>query len=184
MKKIFLIMAVAILILGVTGCKKNSRIIIKTSMGDIHIELYDGKSPETVRNFLQYTDKKFYDGTIFHRVIPNFMIQGGGFNPDMTEKDTDSPITNEANNGEQNRRGTIAMARTQDVHSATTQFFINVVDNPGLDYGSQGYGYCVFGRVVKGMDVVDKIRDVQTKTIGIYQNVPSEPVVIISVRRE
>lgn len=184
MKKFILIMAVALMILSVTGCKKNSRVIMKTSLGDINIELYDDKSPETVSNFLQYTDKKFYDGTIFHRVIPNFMIQGGGFTPDMTEKDTDSPIMNEAKNGEQNRRGTLAMARTQDINSATTQFFINVVDNPGLDYGSQGYGYCVFGRVVRGMDVVDKIRYVQTNSIGIYQNVPAEPVVITSVRRE
>jgi peptidyl-prolyl cis-trans isomerase A (cyclophilin A) len=184
MKKIFLTIVAAILCMGIAGCKKESRILIKTSMGDIHIELFNSKAPETVSNFLQYTDKKFYDGTIIHRVIPNFMIQGGGFTPDMTEKDTDSPIMNEANNSEQNRRGTIAMARTQEIHGATAQFFINVVDNPNLDYGPQGFGYCVFGRVVKGMDVVDKIRQVETKSIGIYQNVPVKPVVIISVRRD
>lgn len=157
---------------------------MKTSMGDIHIELFNSKAPETVRNFLHYTDNKFYDGTIFHRVIPNFMIQGGGFTPDMTEKDTESPIMNEANNGECNQRGTIAMARTLDIHSATTQFYINVVDNPNLDYGSRGYGYCVFGKVLKGMDTVDRIRQVKTKSIGIYRDVPFEPVIIISVKRE
>ncbi len=184
MKKIILIITAAALMFAATGCKKNTRVIMKTTMGDIHIELFDGKSPETVSNFLLYTDKKFYNGTIFHRVIPDFMIQGGGFTPDMTEKDTESPIMNEANNGERNIRGTIAMARTHDIHSATSQFFINVVDNPGLDYGSRGYGYCVFGRVVKGMDVVDKIRQVKTKSIGMYRDVPVEPVEIISVYRE
>ncbi len=183
MKNIILVMAAVIVMLGVAGCKKNSRVIMNTTMGDIHIELFDSKSPETVSNFLQYADKNFYDGTVFHRVIPGFMIQGGGFTPDMMEKDTESPIMNEANNGEQNRRGTIAMARTQDIHSATAQFFINVVDNPSLDYGPSGYGYCVFGKVVKGMDAVDKIRQIKTKSIGIYQNVPIEPVIIISVRK-
>ncbi|HOT43301.1 MAG TPA: peptidylprolyl isomerase [Spirochaetota bacterium] len=157
---------------------------MKTTLGDIHIELFDRSSPKTVRNFLQYTDKKFYNGTMFHRVIPNFIIQGGGFTPDMTEKDTESPMMNESNNGVRNMRGTIAMARTHDIHSATSQFFINITDNHGLDYGSKGYGYCVFGRVVKGMDVVDKIRQVRTQTIGMYRDVPVEPVVIISVQRE
>lgn len=184
MKKILLMMAVLTLFIAVTGCKKHTRVLMKTSMGDIHIELFDDNSPETVNNFMQYADKQFYDNTIFHRVIPDFMIQGGGFTADMTEKDTDSAITNEANNGERNSRGTIAMARTQEIHSATAQFFINVADNPNLDHGTQGFGYCVFGRVLKGMEVVDKIRQVRTKTIGMYQDVPIEPVIIYSIRKE
>jgi len=184
MKNTLLMVSAVVLICAVSGCKKNTRIMMKTTMGDIHLELFDGTSPETSRNFLHYVDTKFYDGTIFHRVIPGFMIQGGGFTPDMTEKDTDSPIMNEANNGERNMRGTIAMARTHDIHSATSQFFINVVDNPGLDHGSRGYGYCVFGRVVQGMDVVDSIRRVNTKSLGMYRDVPVEPVIIISVQRE
>lgn len=184
MKKIFSLIIASLLCAVMTACTKNPRVVMKTSMGDIHLELFSSKAPETVKNFLRYTDSKFYDGTMFHRVIPNFMIQGGGFTPDMTEKDTDSPIVNEANNGEQNRRGTIAMARTQDINSATAQFFINVVDNPRLDYGVQGFGYCVFGRVIKGMETVDKIRQVKTKSLGIYRDVPVEPVVILSVGRE
>jgi peptidyl-prolyl cis-trans isomerase A (cyclophilin A) len=184
MKNIILIFLAALLCIGTAGCSKNSRVIMKTSMGDIHIELFNSKAPETVKNFLHYTDIKFYNGTIFHRVIPNFMIQGGGFTADMTEKDTESPIMNEANNGERNRRGTIAMARSQDIHSATTQFYINVVDNQNLDNGSRGYGYCVFGKVIKGLHTVDRIRQVKTKSIGIYRDVPINPVFIISVTRE
>jgi peptidyl-prolyl cis-trans isomerase A (cyclophilin A) len=184
MKKLFLAVTVASLVMALMGCNKHTRVCMKTSAGDIHLELFDSKSPETVKNFLRYVDGNFYDGTIFHRVIPNFMIQGGGFTVDLTEKDTDSPIMNEANNSEKNLRGTVAMARTQDIHSATAQFFINVVDNPNLDHGPHGFGYCVFGKVIRGMDVVDTIRTANTKTLGIYQNVPVEPVVILSFKRE
>ncbi len=138
--------------------------MMKTSVGDIAIELYPDKAPETVANFLWYVDNKFYDGLIFHRVMSNFMIQGGGFNKDMLRKETKPSIKNEADNGLSNMRGTIAMARTGDPHSASSQFFINVKDNKPLDFKSKanpaGWGYCVFGKVISGMDVVDKIRQV------------------------
>lgn len=156
-------------------------VLLKTSMGDITLELYPDKAPKTVENFLTYVKSGHYNGTIFHRVINGFMIQGGGFTPEMEQKPTRPPIENEAANGLRNRRGTIAMARTPDPHSATAQFFINVVDNDFLDFRSpdpQGFGYCVFGRVVNGMDVVDKIKAVPTTTRGFHENVPVEPVVI------
>jgi len=169
-------------------CKKeiNTVVIMKTSMGDIKIELDAEKAPITVKNFLSYVDKEFFDGTIFHRIIENFMIQGGGFNPDMTQKPTDEQIKNEANNGLKNDRGTIAMARTGVIDSATAQFFINVVDNDGLNYRDdsvRGYGYCVFGKVIDGMDVVDKIKVVKTGKHGPYGDVPLEPITIKSVKR-
>lgn len=159
----------------------NPVVVLQTSFGNITIELYPDKAPKTVENFLWYVDHKFYDGLIFHRVIPTFMIQGGGFTPDMNQKQPNAPIKNEANNGLSNLRGTIAMARTNDPNSASSQFFINVKDNKGLDFKSetpQGWGYCVFGKVIEGMDVVDEIRDVKTTTKGGYQDVPEVPVVI------
>ena len=165
----------------------NPIVLMKTSLGQIKIELWPGKAPETVKNFLQYVDAGFYDGTIFHRVIGNFMIQGGGFTPDMNQKPTHAPVKNEASAELKNDRGTIAMARTMVVDSATGQFFINVVDNASLnhrDSSSAGFGYAVFGKVIDGMDVVDKIKGVATANSGSFQNVPVKPVVIESVKRE
>ncbi len=157
-------------------------ILMKTNFGDIKIELDEEKAPKTCANFIDYVDEGFYDGTIFHRVIPNFMIQGGGFTPDMAQKATKAPVENEANNGLGNQTGSIAMARTSDPHSATAQFFINVADNDFLDYpGQDGWGYCVFGKVVEGMDVVNRIKDVATTMKAGHQDVPAEPVVIEKV---
>lgn len=154
---------------------------METSMGTITLELDDGKAPETVRNFAEYAAAGHYDGTIFHRVIDGFMIQGGGFTKTMNQKPARAPIRNEAMNGLKNSRGTIAMARTMVVDSATSQFFINLVDNDFLDFTSptpQGFGYAVFGRVTDGMDVVDAIAKVKTGFRGPHQNVPEEPIVI------
>lgn len=161
------------------------RVVMETSLGRVVMELYPAKAARTVENFLDYVDAKFYDGTVFHRVIPTFMIQGGGFEPGMKKKPTRPPITNEAKNGLENLRGSVAMARTNAPHSATSQFFINVQDNRRLDHPSfDGWGYCVFGKVVEGMDVVDKIRNVPTVSVGGRQAVPAEDVVILSVRRQ
>lgn len=160
----------------------NPVVIMSTSLGDIKIELYPDKAPVTVENFLSYVNDGFYNGTIFHRVIPGFMIQGGGFTPDMQQKPTKSPIKNEADNGLKNEPGTIAMARTSVVDSATSQFFINQVDNQFLNHGSRDFGYAVFGKVVEGMDVVNKIAQVKTGRVGPFQDVPIEPVVIESVK--
>jgi peptidyl-prolyl cis-trans isomerase A (cyclophilin A) len=162
-------------------------VVIETSMGTIELELYPDKAPKTVANFLNYVNKGFYSGTVFHRVIPGFMIQGGGMTPDMNEKPTDPPVENEAQaafeKGLKNERGTVSMARTQDPNSATAQFFINVAENVALDYpGADGYGYAVFGKVTSGMDVVDKIVDVKTTTNGPHANVPVEPVLIKSAK--
>jgi peptidyl-prolyl cis-trans isomerase B (cyclophilin B) len=154
---------------------------LHTSLGVITLELDAAKAPVTVENFLQYVRDGHYDGTIFHRVIPNFMIQGGGFAPGMNQKPTRDQIENEAHNGLKNVRGTIAMARTSDPHSATAQFFINVVDSDFLDFKSpngSGWGYCVFGKVVDGLDVVDAIKAVRTGRSGFHQDVPVEDVVI------
>jgi peptidyl-prolyl cis-trans isomerase B (cyclophilin B) len=161
-------------------------VTLKTSKGDITLKLFEDKAPISVANFLAYVDSGHYAGTIFHRVIPNFMIQGGGFTPDMQQKSTREPIKNEAQNGLANKRGTIAMARTQIIDSATSQFFINVVDNQGLNYKSpdmQGFGYCVFGEVVEGMDVVDAIRAVPTGRKGPHGDVPLETVEILEAVR-
>ncbi len=161
-----------------------SKVTLHTSMGDIVIALDAEKAPVTVENFLRYAREGFYDGTIFHRVIDGFMIQGGGMEPGMKEKPTRDPIKNEADNGLRNERGTIAMARTPDPHSASSQFFINVKDNDFLDFRAptpEGWGYCVFGRVIEGMDVVDKIKSVETTTRGFHQDVPREDVVIEKV---
>jgi peptidyl-prolyl cis-trans isomerase A (cyclophilin A) len=159
-------------------------VIVTTSQGSFEIELDAKKAPVTVANFLQYVDASFYDGTIFHRVIPGFMIQGGGFDNTMKQKDTRAPIQNEAANGLRNEPGTIAMARTNDPNSATAQFFINLVDNEFLNHGKRDFGYAVFGRVASGMDVVKKVAAVPTGTRGGHQNVPLEPVVIQSIRRK
>lgn len=153
-------------------------VVMETSLGTIKIELDPQKAPITVKNFLSYVDDKFYDGTIFHRVISNFMIQGGGFQPGMKQKETKAPIKNESGNGLKNVRGAIAMARTSDLNSATAQFYINTVDNLRLDDAR----YCVFGKVIEGMDVVDKIRRVETRNVGPHGDVPVQDVVIKSVR--
>lgn len=169
---------------GLLPEESHPMVIIRTSLGDIKLQLYPDKAPITVSNFLKYARDGFYNGTIFHRVIDEFMIQGGGFTSDMQQKPTRAPIRNEADNGLKNERGTIAMARTPQIHSATSQFFINVVDNDFLNHTAptpQGYGYCVFGRVVEGMDVVDRIKAVPTTSMGPFQNVPVEPVEITSV---
>ncbi|MCC2616195.1 peptidylprolyl isomerase [Aestuariibacter halophilus] len=152
-----------------------------TNYGDITLKLFADKAPKTVENFLQYARDGFYDNTIFHRVIDGFMVQGGGFAPGMEQKPTRDPIANEANNGVSNATGTIAMARTNDPHSATAQFFINVNDNTFLDFRSEsmdGWGYCAFGEVTDGMDVVNKIKDVRTGSAGFHQDVPVEDVII------
>ncbi|HET6429292.1 MAG TPA: peptidylprolyl isomerase [Phycisphaerae bacterium] len=161
-------------------------VVMETSKGTVKIELDADKAPLTVESFLAYVDGGFYDGTIFHRVISGFMIQGGGFAADMKQKGTRPPIRNEAGNGLRNRRGTIAMARTNVVDSATSQFFINVADNGSLDHTDEtprGFGYAVFGRVVEGMDVVDAIVGVPTATVGGHQDVPTEAVTIVRIRR-
>jgi len=160
----------------------NPVVEMRTTLGDVHIELNPDKAPKTVENFLQYVNDRFYDGTIFHRVIPGFMVQGGGFTSDMTQKPTRAPIQNEARNGLRNDTGTIAMARTNDPNSATAQFFINVVDNRMLDPNPQSIGYAVFGKVVKGMDVVNKIVAVPTGRRMQHSDVPVKPVVIQSIR--
>lgn len=159
-------------------------VMMTTTVGPMTIELDADSAPKTVENFLSYVAGGFYDGTIFHRVIDNFMIQGGGFTADMEQKSTQAPIENEANNGLKNHRGTIAMARTQDPHSATAQFFINVQDNDFLNHtgeNMQGWGYAVFGKVTDGEDVLDKIRGVQTGSQAGHQDVPVEPIIIESV---
>lgn len=157
------------------------QVALKTSMGEIVLELYPEKAPKSVANFLEYVKSGQYNGTIFHRVIDSFMIQGGGFDQEMKQKPTQAPIENEAKNGLKNTPYTVAMARTGDPHSATAQFFINVGNNEFLNYpGQDGWGYAVFGKVVKGSEVVDKIRQVKTGNKGMHQNVPLQPVVIQS----
>ncbi len=156
-------------------------ILFETTLGNIIIELFETDAPETAANFKQYVEDGFYDGTIFHRVIDGFMIQGGGFEPGMIQKDTRDPISNEASNGLSNNRGTIAMARTMDPHSATAQFFINVTDNDFLNFRSEtpdGFGYCVFGRVFDGLDVVDAIKAVETTHRAGHSDVPRDDVII------
>jgi len=164
----------------------NPSVTIRTTQGDIQVELFANKAPTTVKNFLRYVDEKHYNNTIIHRVIDGFMIQGGGFTADMKEKSTHEPIQNEASNGVSNKKGTIAMARTSEIHSASSQFFINVVDNDFLDYRNpspSGYGYCVFGQVTDGMDVVGKIRAAETSTKKGHQDVPIKSIEIIEVAK-
>jgi cyclophilin family peptidyl-prolyl cis-trans isomerase len=166
------------------GPADNPRVRMTTSLGVVELELDAQRAPGTVRNFMNYVESGFYNGMIFHRVIPGFMIQGGGFVPGMREKTTGVPVKNEADNGLKNLAGTIAMARTSDPQSAAAQFFINTADNPSLDHRDKtdrGWGYAVFGKVTKGMDVVKKIESVTTRTVGPFQNVPVKDVIIQKV---
>lgn len=184
--EMFMFIITALAVSAGTAGAASPAVIMKTSMGEIKIELDEAKAPISVKNFLSYVDDGFYDGTIFHRVIDGFMIQGGGFTKDMHQKETKAEIKNEAGNGLKNKTGTIAMARTSVVDSATAQFFINVADNEFLDHRDNspgGFGYAVFGRVIGGMDVVNKIKSVQTTFKSGMKDVPSEPVVIESVKR-
>lgn len=183
--------AVAVLCLMVAlaaspiAAQENPVVVIETSMGDVTVELDAGRAPLSVENFLGYVKAGFYDGTIFHRVIASFMIQGGGFTPDMTKKPVRDSIKNEAQNGLRNRKYTIAMARTNEIHSGTSQFFINTKDNSQLDNKgtmARDYGYAVFGKVVDGMDIVDAIDKVKTTTKSGFQDVPAEPVMIKTIR--
>ncbi len=159
-------------------------VIMETSEGSIEIELLHDKAPISAKNFLDYVDAGFYDGTIIHRVVPGFVIQGGGFTSEMKEKNTNPPISNEADNGCKNLRGTLSMARTEEKDSATSQFFVNLTDNAFLDHGDRGFGYAVFARVVSGMDVVDKFAAAPTGNKGFHQDVPLEPLSIIPARRK
>jgi cyclophilin family peptidyl-prolyl cis-trans isomerase len=161
----------------------NPKVILNTTLGALTVELLADQAPITVQNFLGYVDAGFFEGTIFHRVIPGFMVQGGGFTADMRQKPTRASIKNEADNGVKNTRGTLAMARTSDINSATAQFFVNLVDNGFLDHGGRDFGYAVFGRVTAGMDVVDAIAKVKTGRKGSHGDVPLEPVVIQRVAR-
>ena len=182
----FFLVAIAGIVMAGSASAANPVVVVETSMGTIKIELFQDKAPITVKNFLTYVDAKHYDGLIFHRVIPNFMVQGGGMEPGMKEKKTLDPIKNEAGNGIANDRGTIAMARTGDPDSATSQFFVNVKKNDFLDRANaqDGVGYCVFGRVIEGMDVVDKIKEVKTgKRAPGHSDVPIEDVLIKSIKR-
>ncbi|MFH1216301.1 MAG: peptidylprolyl isomerase [Pseudomonadota bacterium] len=166
---------------------QKSNIIMETTLGTIKIELFDEKAPVTCTNFRQYVADGFFNGLIFHRVIPGFVIQGGGFEPGLKKRNTRAPIVNEADNGLKNGRGTLSMARTQDIYSATSQFFINVADNKSLDHRGKtqaGFGYAVYGRVIEGMDVVDKIVATPTGTVGMYQDVPKTDMVMLKVYEE
>jgi len=190
MKQILSAVLILVLMTGISMGQENQvsspQVVMETSKGEIVLALYPEKAPLTVKNFLNYVDAGFYNGTIFHRVIPGFMLQGGGFSPDMQKKPTTAPVKNEADNGLKNDRGSIAMARTQDPHSASSQFFINTVDNAFLNYKGQttaGWGYAVFGKVIKGMEVVDAISRVETGTQGRFRDVPKTPVMIIKVRQ-
>jgi peptidyl-prolyl cis-trans isomerase A (cyclophilin A) len=155
----------------------------ETSHGSFTIELFPKEAPVTVENFLRYVDDKFFDGTIFHRIVPGFVIQGGGLTADFGNKETRTPIKNEAKNGLKNSRGSLSMARTSDINSATSQFFVNLSDNAFLDHGPRDFGYAVFGKVVEGMDVIDKIAKVKTGRRQGYQDAPMEDVIIVSARR-
>ena len=182
-KTVVFLFAFLLLALPVLG---EEYVVIQTNYGEIKLALYEDKAPVTVKNFLQYVDSGFYEETIFHRVIKDFMIQGGGFTADLKQKENLAPIKNEADNGLKNERGTIAMARTNVVESATSQFFINLKDNDFLNHtakSSRGYGYAVFGRVVEGMDVVDRIGASRTRRSGPFQDLPAETVVIKSARK-
>ncbi len=186
MKRLLIVALAVFVVVGTAAADDHPKVVLETSKGNIVLELSADKAPQTVKNFLAYLDAGFYNNTIFHRVIPNFMIQGGGFTADMQEKQTRAPIRNEADNGLPNRRGTIAMARTPNPHSATAQFFINTKDNDFLNYKGktpQGWGYAVFGRVVEGMAVVDSISQVKTVTRGGFRDVPATPIVITRATR-
>ncbi|ABI56276.1 Peptidylprolyl isomerase [Alkalilimnicola ehrlichii MLHE-1] len=159
-------------------------VVFETSHGNLTLELFPDEAPITVENFLQYVDDGFYDGTIFHRVIPGFVVQGGGFDEEFRQKETRAPIKNEADNGLRNERGTLSMARTQQKDSATSQFFINLADNAFLDHGTRDFGYAVFARVAEGMEVVDKIAQVRTGNRGMHQDVPVEDIVVKRAYRQ
>ena len=181
-----LFIAFLCLMVAIPAGAENPRVELQTTKGNIVLELYADKAPSTAANFLAYIDAKFYDGIIFHRVIAGFMIQGGGFSADMQQKKTLPPIQNEADNKLKNDRGTIAMARTREPHSATAQFFINLVNNDFLNHtgkNARGWGYAVFGKVTSGMDIVDAIAGVKTSSQGRFRDVPAEPVIIKSARR-
>ena len=192
--KLLAVIGLIILPLMISSCNSSGKdssnkakgdspvVLISTSAGDIKVKLNKEEAPITVENFLGYVNDGYYDGIIFHRVIPNFMIQTGGFTPDMKQKTPKAPIKNEANNGLLNNRGTLSMARTSEVDSATSQFFINVNDNNFLNNGERDFGYAVFGEVIEGMDVVDKIAAVQTGTSGQFRDVPQEVIVINSAK--
>lgn len=182
LKKLFLT-GCMLLMAGNLFAADNPHVVIDTSFGEIELQLAADKAPITVANFLDYVDAERYDGTVFHRVIPDFMIQGGGFDRYMQQKATKSPIKNEADNGLTNDRGTVAMARTQSPDSATMQFFINHADNDFLNHSSRDFGYAVFAEVVRGMEVVDQIAQVKTSNYGRHQNVPLDPVIIKSIQR-
>lgn len=158
-------------------------VLLTTNLGEVEVELDAEKAPVSAKNFLAYVDSGFYNGVQFHRVIPGFMVQTGGFTADMQQKETRAPIKNEADNGLKNTRGSLAMARTSDVNSASSQFFINLTDNDFLNHGGRDFGYAVFGKVVRGMDVVDRIAAVRTGNRGMHQNVPIQPVLIQSAKR-
>jgi peptidyl-prolyl cis-trans isomerase A (cyclophilin A) len=175
--------ACSMLLAGSLMAAENPKVLLTTTLGDIEIELNQDKAPISTANFLSYVDSGFYNGTQFHRVIPGFMVQGGGFDADMKQKETQAPIKNEADNGLHNVRGTLAMARTQAKDSATSQFFINHNDNAFLDNGARDFGYAVFGKVTQGMEVVDKIAQVPTSNRGMHQNVPAQPVLITTAKR-
>lgn len=174
-------MGAAIIATSTVALAANTQMQIKTTVGNIDIELFDDKAPITVKNFKSYAQSNFYNGTIFHRVIPGFMVQGGGMDSRMIEKATKAPIRNEANNGLKNTVGTLAMARTNDPNSASSQFFINVANNDFLNKSGANAGYAVFGKVVNGMDVVNKITKVTTGNFGMHQDVPKNPIKILSV---
>jgi cyclophilin family peptidyl-prolyl cis-trans isomerase len=179
-----LLVVLSLLVSNVFAADKLVNVVMSTSQGDIHLELNETKAPITVKNFLSYADKKFYNGLIFHRVIKQFMIQGGGFNKQMTQVKPGAPIKNEAKNGLKNDKGTIAMARTNVVDSATSQFFINSKNNDFLNHSSDSnYGYAVFGRVTKGMSILKKIETMKTATTNGHQNVPVEAIIIKSVKK-
>ncbi|MDM8349389.1 peptidylprolyl isomerase [Pseudomonas sp. sp1636] len=175
--------ACSVLFAGSLLAAENPKVLLSTNLGEIEIELDAEKAPLSVENFLGYLDSGYYAGTQFHRVIPGFMVQGGGFDADLQQKQTRAPIKNEADNGLHNVRGTLAMARTQVRDSATSQFFINHKDNAFLDHSSRDFGYAVFGKVLRGMEVVDKIAQVPTGNRGGHQNVPREPVLILEAKR-
>jgi cyclophilin family peptidyl-prolyl cis-trans isomerase len=183
MKKLMLLALAGVLAAALPARAANPVVVMETSMGTIKIELFEDKAPVTVKNFLSYVDDKHFDGLVFHRVISNFMIQGGGFEPGMKQKKSKDPIKNEAGNGLSNKRGTLAMARTNDPDSATAQFFINVKDNDFLDKSDKSAGYAVFGKVIEGMDIVDKIKEVKTARKNGFDDVPVEDVIIKSIRK-
>lgn len=182
LKKIFLAGCLAVFASGVFA-SESPRVLLNTTLGEIELELNAEQAPISVKNFLDYVDSERYDGTVFHRVIPDFMIQGGGFDKYMQQRSTKAPIKNEADNGLKNERGTVAMARTRSVDSATMQFFINHGDNDFLNHSREDFGYAVFGKVVRGMDVVDNIAAQKTSTYGMHQNVPTKQIIILEAKR-